>query len=264
MRENLKLLEKAENNPLLNVAGLVAAEDAQWNRDKRPQATIKEPVAPAVTQAISQHIGEIDDLVNPRLAKEVRAAVADVTYVSPETMREFCVWVFDVDNWFEDSLFEVRQQIDELQKKYDEAMRVALSYTPHAAGDAYREYVAESEAKSLETSSVEHCGGKTLEDFKREYRHKFETAMKIAKSFAPKARELVQPHIFGFVSRLRERADTCANSERRRCDRFHLPWKVSEFLASAYRAAEIIEQHNGGGYDPKSCAQFLDLSEPKD
>jgi hypothetical protein len=255
MREFSILLEKAENNPLLDVAGLVAAEDAQWNRDKRPQTTIKEPVAPAA----SPEIEAIDALVNLRLTKEVKAAVAALPYVSPSVIVAISKW----------SCFsalvpdELPGQIAELQRKYDDALGVALSYLPRAAGDAYRAHLVESEKVALETSSVQHCVGKSLEDFEVEFKHKFEMAMKVAKSFSPRASELIGPHISRFVSFIRELADNQAENERSRYELIGLPWVVSNFVAALYRAAETVEQHGGRGHSPKTCAQFLDLSSPK-
>lgn len=245
-----------KDNGNFNLKTLVAAEDARFNRPQ-VQTTIKEPRA----EYPSPPVEVIDEALNPRLSKAVRAAVAAITHVPPETVKTVASLVFDRDNLFELDLVEVRKCVAELQKGYDSAMAKALAHTPRDHALAYRAHLAACENTSLETHEVSHCDGKTLEQFELEYRQKFQSAMAIAKSYAHRARELVQPYVLSFVSRLRDMADDRAGGEQRSYQRAGIPWEPSKLLAMIYKVAEIIEQQGGSGATPAICAQFLNLSE---
>ena len=251
-------INKANNNPNLTLRELVEANAAQFSD---PSGI---PVKPHVaTAGIPENENEeIDNLINLRMSKEVRAAVAEISYCSPETILAVCNDVYRLDSNYEWEVKDVLAELIELQKGYDAAMATALTYTARAASDAFRQHKAECEDTTLKTNGVTHCDGKTLEMFELEFRHKFESSMRLTKTFSPKATELVSPYIYGFVKRIRDMADTIAEREQELCKQFHIPWEVSKLTALKYRVAEIIEQHGGRGHDPKSCASFLNLSNP--
>ena len=254
MSNNSRAIDKAEKNPLLTVADLRKVTDAQFNRPGKVQETIKEEPEPDKMTEVDA----IDAAINPRLTKEVRAAVAEITHIPPATFSAISLW-----SCFTPTLIsqapELLGQLAELQRGYDDAMALALSYTAREATFAYREYRLQSEKTALETGGVSHCEGKTRDQFEVEFRHKFESAMAVTKTFAPRARGLALPYIQKYAQMVRDLADGKAEKERSEYAFMGLPWKVSPLIATLYRAAEMVIEDSGAGHDPKSVAKFFDF-----
>lgn len=265
-------IEGANSNPNLTLRELIDATDAQWNRPGPKQESIKDDSLKAGSQNSNLHglismlagtIGlatndEIDAEVNPRLMPVTKSAVAAITHISAETFS-----AIGIVSCFTPSLMyqqpELCGQLAKLQDDYEAAMKAAMDHIPRRAGDAFHAYMAACEKTTMETGAIEHATGKTREEFEREFNHKFKAAIQASKTFVPRARELVQPHLKKYAEMVRSLADKKAGEEQRWCSLLKLPWKPSPWIATLYRAAEIVLEHNGAGHDPKSVAQFLDF-----
>jgi hypothetical protein len=218
-----------------------------------PQSTPR-PKAPELTTA------EIDDEINPRLMKAVRMAVSAHPPVGLETFHSIGLATgFSVTLHYGNR--EVIDQLNELQAAYETVMSQAMSYVPRHAAEAYRAFLADAEKTAIETSGVSQATGRTLEDFTLEFKHKFDVAIAASKTFAPRARELVRPHIDEYIQQVRALADKMALSEIRWHDFLKLKWIPSSAVVCLYKAADTIEQYHrtNAGHDPKSVAAFIDL-----
>src|ERR1700690_2879497 len=150
------LIEKADNNPLLSVRGLIDATDSQWSRPRPAQANIKEPsgaVSPDVERidqdettrkelefhaALLDSIRNcIDEGVNPRLTilKEIEASPAPTSKQIAAAGRLA---------WFP-APKSLILQINELQKKYDDANALVQDQSPQAF---FRDWISREEYDS--------------------------------------------------------------------------------------------------------------------
>jgi len=234
----------------LNLAQLIATEDAQWNKPTPPDAPVNEPIAVPVCSDMDA----IDAKVNPRLTKLVRHGIAELPNPSNQTIAlvggRACFVLPD----------ELRQGIVELQKQFDDAMELALKYTPRKAGEDYRAHHDGMTTEVLTTGSVDKFQGVTLQDFETAYRQKMVAAIHLTKTFAPKARELLAPHVSRYVELVRAWADQQAENEQSRCESIGVAWEPSNWLLTLYKCADYVEEHAGRGSVPKDCASVINFA----
>lgn len=196
-------------------------------------------------------VSALDELINPRLSPQVQLALAGA--VNPTDDQILLAGERACFTAPEDLIV----QIDELENKYQAAHKLGMAHTPRAAGDAFHAYSEGLSAHVLSSESVAKCEGKTREDFEAEFRHKLKSAFKLASTYGPKARELLQSHFYRYTSLVRELADQLASNEQSVCMSLGLSWVPSNHVVMLYKCAAVVEERAGRGHSPKECASFL-------
>lgn len=193
----------------------------------------------------------IDGAVNPRLTiqreiaaapvpnpKQIAAAGHRASFTAPKILIE---------------------QIDALQKKFDQATALMQAHTPSVAHKDWNAREESNSAQIISSESIEHITGETREMFYDAYRKKMQSAAQLSKTYGPKATELVRPHLTRYVELVRAEADLMAQKEQSRYADFGLPWKPSHLLLHVYKCAQVVEDrlHGHIGSAPKDVADFV-------
>ena len=209
-----------------------------------------------MSDKISPALDELNSMINPRLSREIKSALA----IAPNPTDEQILLIGERAGFIAPE--DLIREIDDLQLKYLAAYNAGMAHTPRAAGDAFRAYSESLSQEVISSESVSKCEGKTREGLEIEFRHKMKAAFQLAKTYGPKAREILQPHFARYVSACREYADMMAQSHQQLCEKLGLPWVPAHHIVMTYRAADLIEERAGRGHSPAECAAFL-FKKPK-